>query len=52
VRLSIPGWRSLLTVGVTAGAVLGSPSAMAQQATGEFSAEEIAFMAADTDRRR
>jgi Ca2+-binding EF-hand superfamily protein len=49
VRLSIPGWRSLLTVGVAAGAVLGSPSAMAQQAAGEFSAEEIAFMAADTD---
>ncbi|HEX6013411.1 MAG TPA: EF-hand domain-containing protein [Geminicoccaceae bacterium] len=49
MRFSIPRWRSLLTAGVAAGAVLGSPSAMAQQAEREFSAEEIAFMAADTD---
>jgi Ca2+-binding EF-hand superfamily protein len=49
VRLSTPGWWSLLAVGATAGAVLGFPHAMAQQAEREFSAEEIAFMAADTD---
>jgi Ca2+-binding EF-hand superfamily protein len=49
VRASTPGWRSLLTVGVAAGAVLGSAHAMAQQPAAEFSAEEIAFMAADTD---
>ena len=48
MRLSIPGWRSSLIVGVAVGTVLGSASTMAQQG-GEFSAEEIAFMAADTD---
>ena len=49
MRLSIPGWRSLLTVGAAAWTVLWCAGAMAQQAGGEFSAEEIAFMAADTD---
>src|SRR3712207_7121559 len=49
VRLSMLRWWSLLTAGVAAGAVLGSVHAVAQQAAADFSAEEIAFMAADTD---
>jgi Ca2+-binding EF-hand superfamily protein len=49
VRLSTPRRRSLLTAYMTAMAALVSPHVMAQQAGDEFSAEEIAFMAADTD---
>ena len=48
MRLSTSGWRLFLAAGAMAGTVLGSAGAMAQQG-GEFSAEEIAFMAADTD---
>jgi Ca2+-binding EF-hand superfamily protein len=48
VRLSTPGWRPFLAAGAMAATVLGSADARAQQES-EFSAEEIAFMAADTD---